>query len=69
MGIIKGLGRIVSAAANLMACVQGMCFKPDKESGAGSQGSEEAQPLQRNGETAGRKDRGFSAATGRSHRP
>ncbi len=33
MNIFKRIGRIISAAANVMSCAQGICFKPGEEQG------------------------------------
>jgi hypothetical protein len=40
MGIVQAIGRVISAAANLMACVQGVCFGPGKQSDLSIQNTE-----------------------------
>lgn len=31
MNIFKKIGRVISSAANVMSCAQGVCFKPGEE--------------------------------------
>lgn len=31
MNIFKRIGRIISSAANIMSCAQGICFKPEAD--------------------------------------
>jgi len=57
MGIVQVIGRVISAAANLMACVQGVCFGPGKQSDLSIQNTEYFGPFQRGRERVEPKDR------------
>jgi len=49
--IVEKLGRIISAAANVMACAQGMCLKLGKKSDPSIHDAEDSRPFVTNRET------------------